>query len=288
MGPVWCYWAFPMERFCGSLARTSISSRFPYDSFAEHLLEIAQLSQIKIMYGLVETFDLEPRRHKIATGTRYGNYPEQIFVVPKKHEVPHPLLQQRIAEYLSIVLDVDASRVRRQIRDRAFDVWGKVQQALDTGPGDTIRGHAMCKESKRCTRDASYVKYWTYYDREDQTRRRPVAQQTNGYGRVEQFIVIDADFLQEFYEGECPAAPFLDPIVVAVISPIPTFTKLEDGAVIEYQLNSGKLAGPEIVDVADIRCLIGRARDHEGHRYIIDRQTLVGRLDMAEGIADRD
>ncbi|KAF8599811.1 hypothetical protein BDV93DRAFT_411994, partial [Ceratobasidium sp. AG-I] len=51
MGPVWCYWAFPMECFCGALARAGKSRRFPWASLNRHVLEVAQLSQLKLIYG---------------------------------------------------------------------------------------------------------------------------------------------------------------------------------------------------------------------------------------------
>ncbi|KAF8607415.1 hypothetical protein BDV93DRAFT_418081, partial [Ceratobasidium sp. AG-I] len=54
MGPVWCYWAFPMERFCGAIARANKSRRYPYSSINRHVLQLSQLSQIKLTYGLTE------------------------------------------------------------------------------------------------------------------------------------------------------------------------------------------------------------------------------------------
>ncbi|KAF8599740.1 hypothetical protein BDV93DRAFT_428658, partial [Ceratobasidium sp. AG-I] len=54
MGPVWCYWAFPMERFCGAIARANKSRRYPYSSINRRVLQLSQLSQIKLTYGLTE------------------------------------------------------------------------------------------------------------------------------------------------------------------------------------------------------------------------------------------
>ncbi|CCO36635.1 hypothetical protein BN14_10777 [Rhizoctonia solani AG-1 IB] len=59
MGPVWAYWAFPMERFCGALARASKSQRYPYSSLNCCVLQTLQLLQIKHMYNLTEQLDLE-------------------------------------------------------------------------------------------------------------------------------------------------------------------------------------------------------------------------------------
>ncbi|KAH7325404.1 hypothetical protein B0J17DRAFT_546877, partial [Rhizoctonia solani] len=54
MGPVWAYWAFPMERFCGALTRVSMSRRYPYSSMNRRVIQLAQLAQIKMVYGLTE------------------------------------------------------------------------------------------------------------------------------------------------------------------------------------------------------------------------------------------
>ena len=51
-GPIWAYWAFPMERFCGGLQRAIKSRRFPWASMNRHLVAVARLTQIKHIYNL--------------------------------------------------------------------------------------------------------------------------------------------------------------------------------------------------------------------------------------------
>jgi hypothetical protein len=51
-GPVWCTWAFPMERFCGSLQLAIKSRRFPYASMDNYLVDSAHLMIIKLRYNL--------------------------------------------------------------------------------------------------------------------------------------------------------------------------------------------------------------------------------------------
>ncbi|THU79745.1 hypothetical protein K435DRAFT_620801, partial [Dendrothele bispora CBS 962.96] len=53
-GPVWSYWAFPMERYCGVLQLAIRSRRFPFAALDRHILEVAQLMQIKIWYGVAK------------------------------------------------------------------------------------------------------------------------------------------------------------------------------------------------------------------------------------------
>lgn len=57
MGPVWCYWAFVMERYCGTLTPDIKSRRFPFASLDRNVLEQAQLTQIGLSYNISEEFN---------------------------------------------------------------------------------------------------------------------------------------------------------------------------------------------------------------------------------------
>ncbi|CUA70931.1 Elongator complex protein 1 [Rhizoctonia solani] len=297
MGPVWCYWAFPMERFCGALSRTTISRRFPNESLNEIVAQVAQLAQLKHIYGLSDELNLEARHSNCATGTRYPTidkiYDELVFVHPKRTSVlPDGHIRRRIANYLGIVLGEDSNHIYNRLAGRPFVLWGKMQETSDTGPGDTYRGHTLCRESKK-GRDASYVQYFTYYDRWDRTSVREVDEQTTGYGRVEFFVVIDTDFLEEIYNRNRRAlpGPYTRPYILAILSPIPRFKKVSVGGFVRFELNAGGnndgLASAEIIDVNDIGCLVGRLQDQSGRWSIINRETIVGRLDVLESIVDR-
>ena len=52
MGPCWTTWAFPIERQCGYFQRSIQSRRNPYVSMDQHLIDLLQLWQIKILYNL--------------------------------------------------------------------------------------------------------------------------------------------------------------------------------------------------------------------------------------------
>ena len=69
MGPVWCYWAFPMECHCGRLKIAIRSRRFPYTSLDRYVLEDAQLTQIKIFYDLVTELSLSPSQKLLPRGS---------------------------------------------------------------------------------------------------------------------------------------------------------------------------------------------------------------------------
>lgn len=289
MGPVWCYWAFPMERFCGALCRTNISTRHPWKSLNETITQVAQLTQLKHMYGLSDELNLEARHSNIATGTRYDSYDDLVFVFPRRRSpIPRGSIRRRVANYLGLVLNEDSNFILEHLNDRQFILWGKMQEATASGPGDTFRGHTLCKDSTQSRRDASYVQYLTYYDRWNRRSVREVDEQTTGYGRVEFFVVIDTEFLQELFAGENSPSPYLRPHVLAIISPIPRFSKVSEGAFVRFELNAnGTLASPEIIDANDVLHLIGRVCDRDGRWSIVDRETVVGRLDMMESVVDR-
>lgn len=70
MGPVWCYWNFVTERFCGSLLPAISSRKHPFTSLAHRVRDVAQLNQIKIYYSLTDVLDLSSRKAVEETGTR--------------------------------------------------------------------------------------------------------------------------------------------------------------------------------------------------------------------------
>lgn len=54
-GPVWCYWSFPMERFCGHLKHGGVTSnRHPYSSLDRYLTDWATLWHIGNVYNIQE------------------------------------------------------------------------------------------------------------------------------------------------------------------------------------------------------------------------------------------
>jgi hypothetical protein len=64
-GPVWTYWAFPTERFCGRLLPEIRSRRHPFSNIDNFVVASAKLSQIKTMYNLDEELSLRPRKAEV-------------------------------------------------------------------------------------------------------------------------------------------------------------------------------------------------------------------------------
>jgi hypothetical protein len=71
MGPVWAYWVFPMERFCGKLLCCIKSWRHPFANIDSYITAVAQLDQIKNCYNAHERlqyFAVPPRVHMDSSG----------------------------------------------------------------------------------------------------------------------------------------------------------------------------------------------------------------------------
>lgn len=117
-------------------------------------------------------------------------------------------------------------------------------------------------------------------------RPKRVPEGACAYGRVEYFLVVNADIIQELADHNDTPAPPTNPVVLAVISPIPSFKCHPDCNLISYKLPNNKLANPELVDTANLECLVGRVQARDQTWYVVDRTTVVGRLDMVNSVLD--
>jgi hypothetical protein len=66
-GPVWCYWSFPMERFCGFLKHGVSSMRHPYTSMDQYLLDWTRMWHLGIVYNIKDMLKLK-RPKKVPDG----------------------------------------------------------------------------------------------------------------------------------------------------------------------------------------------------------------------------
>jgi hypothetical protein len=56
--PLWCYWAFPMEHYCGVLQPAIQSRHFPYVSIDQYIVKDAQITQLKVVYNMAQELSL--------------------------------------------------------------------------------------------------------------------------------------------------------------------------------------------------------------------------------------
>ena len=58
-GPVWTYWAFPMERYCSVLQQAVLNSRrHPFQTLHRFVAEDAQLTQIRLIHNAQDDLSL--------------------------------------------------------------------------------------------------------------------------------------------------------------------------------------------------------------------------------------
>ena len=62
MGPVWAYWAFPMEWYCGEIGCDIKSRWFPYATINKYITSQAHLTHVTLLYGLHDQLALHPPR----------------------------------------------------------------------------------------------------------------------------------------------------------------------------------------------------------------------------------
>jgi len=79
-GPMWAYWAFPMEHYCSSLIPAIRSQQFPFPSIDQYIMEVAQLMQVKMYHWLHDVLALQPPKPDMLVcsqikpvGTHSGN-----------------------------------------------------------------------------------------------------------------------------------------------------------------------------------------------------------------------
>ncbi|QRV80042.1 hypothetical protein RhiJN_08057 [Ceratobasidium sp. AG-Ba] len=170
-----------------------------------------------------------------------------------------------------------------------------MQQVDQTVGGDLIRAHELCSTPEGMSRNASFIKYETQLSRYQWDRTRPQVLRDStdwGYGRAERFIIIDTNFLQAILTAANRDVPRVQPLALALVSPIPHLKRIREyGAdLVQYKLSGRALGYAEVIDVNDIACLVGRftVPIPEPASYIVDRETIVGRLDLLDDLIAPD
>jgi len=176
MGPAWCYWAFPMERYCGTLNPAIRSRRFPYASLDRFVTEYAQLTQIKVAYNLLQELSLKPLHGSLpgifsdprCKSFSQGSYvtvshwqhpyedPTCVLLPPRDPSVVPATLQVGIAAALATRFDKPINIIKEVLKVSLIDQWGKVRRT-DSEAGDTMSASSLMT-IRDDLRDATYVR----------------------------------------------------------------------------------------------------------------------------------
>ncbi|TFK96035.1 hypothetical protein BDV98DRAFT_576835 [Pterulicium gracile] len=175
MGPLWVYWCFVMERFCGSLLPSVKSRKHPNTSLANRIRNLAQNSQIELIYQLHNMMDLSDTRYDMQTGECF-----RTVTLPSAYRTK--VLAHITTNYIISVQDV------RELVPMEITQWGKRRHAF----GDVIHGAEMVSaysnEHSDC-RDTSWIEFTEDCDRNARNRRTVTNfEEQMLYGQVLRFV----------------------------------------------------------------------------------------------------
>lgn len=274
MGPVWAYWAFPIERFCGKLGKAIKSRRNPYTNLDNRLLLMVQMMQIKNMYGLHDTLRLGPSKRKdMAVEIPNPLYKNYMLVHPRQKEptIPSGTMAKLIAALATRYSPphgrcLKVGSVRPLIKNAPIEVWGKLQRLEG---GDLMHASTVVAKRANDRREASFVRYEVYTDVNARHRkRRPNFQLETFYGE-----------LQCLYRINVPATPVLgleqpEVVVLAAIRRCKITRQLPRLDIHCFQ-DFGEI---DIVDAATVQCLVARLFWRK-EWFVFDRSGTLGRTE---------
>ncbi|KAJ2924111.1 hypothetical protein H1R20_g12985, partial [Candolleomyces eurysporus] len=284
MGPVWAYWAFPIERFCGKLGRTIKSRRNPYKNLDNRLLLLVQMTQLKNTYHLEDQLRLGPPKQEF--GKNEVPIPNPLYssyrlVYPRRKEPQiSPGAMSKILAALATRYSppfgnpLQVSTVRKHVINAPIEIWGKLRRLEG---GDLMHASQVVSARADDRRDASYVRYDLWVDKHAHSKkRRPVFVYKHFYGQ-----------LQYLYRIQVPAVPefgLSEPEVV-VLGSVKRCRITRSHGELDIHFYKDD-AETDYVDIAAIQCLVGRV-SWRNKWAIFDRSGMLGRAEPEASEAEQ-
>ncbi|EIN14532.1 hypothetical protein PUNSTDRAFT_59555 [Punctularia strigosozonata HHB-11173 SS5] len=276
VGPVWVSWAFPMERYCGSLQPAITSRRFPYASINRYVLNNARLSHIILKYGLHDELSLcKPKTSRGAVS--FENYPTCILIPPCRPASNIPSdVHSKIILALATRYGVTVATARKFV-PHDLEEYGRVQILND---GDAISAANLYPTPGDDRRDASYVRYQLLVDKYAHQRRRvPEYQDHTFFGQLKHIFVLHLPKSRTLKIKDD------ETVLLAVIRSCDV-TRKHPRLDIHYYKRDGRL---EVVDLTAIQCLVGRIPVPTSNEWaIIDRSGTLARALYVEADGNVD
>ncbi|VDC05579.1 unnamed protein product [Peniophora sp. CBMAI 1063] len=270
-GPVWVYWAFAMERYCGIIRPAIRSKKHPYASLDRGVLETAQLCQIGLLYNAQESLQVLDRRlvRSDRKGSlRVGNY-NYTLLPPSPTTRPEASLVNKILKALGTryQLSKKPQALKKLVATSHITQYSSVR--IDDG--DLIYAYSMLTETQRAERrDATYIRYELLVDQRprDRNEANAVYERETYFGRLQHLfcVRVPAD----------PAAGVLEAetILLAGVTPCKITNKHD---VLDIHVYKDESPTEEVVDLDCIMCLVGRVRYLKRYWAIIDRSGSLAR-----------
>ncbi|KZV73981.1 hypothetical protein PENSPDRAFT_711539 [Peniophora sp. CONT] len=265
-GPVWAYWAYAMERYCGIIRPDIRSKKHPYASLDRGVLETAQLFQIGLLYNAQDSLHVLDRR--LVKQDRKGSL-RYTLLPPVPATRPDAPLVNKILKALGTrySLSKKPQILKKLVAHADITQYSSVQ--VDNG--DLIYAYAMLTDTQREERrDATYVRYEVLADQRprDRNEANAVYEKETCFGRLHHLfcVKIKAD----------PAAGLLEPetVLFAGVTPCKVTNKHD---VLDIHVYKDESVTEELVDLDCVMCLVGRMRYLKRYWAIIDRSGSLAR-----------
>ncbi|THU76276.1 hypothetical protein K435DRAFT_705157 [Dendrothele bispora CBS 962.96] len=287
-GPVWCYWAFPMERYCGKIQPAIQNRRFPYACLARHVLEDARLTQIKSIYNVAETLSLCPPR----LGSIPGTFTDPSYPTCRLHPPRNP--QRPDDSTLTLLVGAMVTRfnenndgtvvtpaiVRECLKEADIEEWGKIHR-IDSDVGDRIRASEL-GSTRDDSRDASFVRYEMYVDQNATLHNvDPEYELETFYGQLLRVYLIR-------FCHPCPELNLFASTTTFIMASIKTckiLTETIPGLDIHFYSSLGKT---DVIDITSVQCLVGRIACGRNKWALIDRSGTLARAQRDVKQADEN
>ncbi|KIO16102.1 hypothetical protein M407DRAFT_86385 [Tulasnella calospora MUT 4182] len=251
-GPLWAYWCWVMERFCGQLSRAVSSRKWPYSSLNRRILEIGTLHTIRHMYSLEDRLPVYTSMYNKKTLPSYHDeteFPEITLLHPRTvlnlKSSDFASLRRRISKYLATQYTLTTTVADSCIPDLA-EQWGRVQ-IVDADVVNSLHGYSLKEENHR---DATFIQYELVVDLQAHRQRAaPVFQPNTFFGQLERVFVIRLEPSEALNTTSVTSLVLMDVNMCD--------TSQDRHGFWEYE----KFRYREVIGGTSIRALVGRIRD---------------------------
>ncbi|EKM48750.1 uncharacterized protein PHACADRAFT_108338 [Phanerochaete carnosa HHB-10118-sp] len=265
VGPLWAYWAFPMERFCGVVQRHIKSRRFPFASIDTFIVGVARLSHLGVRFNIVQELALK----KPPGAPVQGQHIIPAYCILLRPHKPRGItkdaaLLRRIAVHLNTRYGVGMAIARKYAVPANIELYGKLRHVN----GDTMSASDLAPVPED-RRDATWVRFDALVDRS--ARRQNAREElvlTTFYGELKNIIVLHLPATRELR---------LDTPTVHVLVDIHSCNANIDGPLDVRMFES--MQSILVHDITTVQCLVGRIKlVTVGHPIwaVIDRSGYLG------------
>ncbi|KAJ7686681.1 hypothetical protein B0H17DRAFT_1136769 [Mycena rosella] len=234
--------------------------------------DVAQLSQIKLLYGLTAELDLSAEKDMDDTGLAFEDYVNLRMVYPHRTLAVDAPLRNKIAAYLTTNYDLSRSQALKYLPTE-LSLWGKLKML---GGGDLIHAWDL---------------FTLEVDKNRNRRNMPVVlRRQTFFGQVRKFIALTVPTTFPARRGageeERTESARERTIVLAAIAKAKV-TRRNPAGMVYFDAKSTDL-GPasEVIDVEMIDCLAGRIRDSKRWACLLRPEVAAKFKLIEEGTAE--